>query len=180
MLFWHVAGVLLLFRYVFRDPKVDVRFLTVGALLPNLVDKPLGTLLRPDFFGADRIYGHTLLFSTSIMVVALVATRRGRVRRRWMAVAIGAMLHLVLDGMWTSGATLFWPVLGWAFDPGVTPYWDGFVQRELVSAQTLLQEIVGLGYLGYVWGISGLSDPVTRASFFRNGRLADAPPRVQT
>jgi len=171
VLFWHIGGVLALFRYVFRDPKVDVRFLTLGALLPNLVDKPLGTLIFPDYFEVDRLYGHTLLFSTLIMVVTLLVTRRGRVRRKWMAVAIGAMLHLALDGMWTSGAVLFWPLLGVTFPTGVVPYWAGFLSRELWSIPMLISESFGLAYLVLLWRRSGLSDEQVRAGFLSTGRL---------
>lgn len=172
MLFWHLGGTLLLFRYVFRDPKVDVRWLMLGAVLPNLVDKPLGTLLAPAFFGADRLVGHSLLFSTVIMTTALLVTRRGRRRRAWMAVAIGAMLHLVLDGMWTSAETFLWPFLGWGFTPGVGGYWDGFVANQLLVPSTIVQEILGLAYLLYMWRKAGLSEPALRQRLVRTGRLA--------
>lgn len=171
MLFWHIGGVILLFRYVFRDPKVDVRFLALGALLPNLVDKPLGTIAFADDFGADRIYGHTLAFSTLIMIVTLLGTRRGRVRRQWMALAIGAMLHLVLDGMWASGAVLFWPLLGAEFPMGVVPYWEGFFQREVWSWGTIITELAGLLYLVYLWFLCDLSDHRARTTFLSTGRL---------
>lgn len=177
MLFWHLAGVVLLFRYVFRDPKVDVRFLALGAIAPNIVDKPIGTILMPSL-GADRVFGHTLLFSVVIMSITLLATRRGQRRRRWMAVAIGAMLHLVLDAMWASGATLFWPALGWDFAPGITPYWDGFLERELITAQTLVQEVVGLVYLAYLSLAHGLTDKPTRRTFLQDGRLRPVDPTL--
>lgn len=171
MLFWHIGGVVLLFRYVFRDPKVDVRFLALGALLPNLVDKPLGTIVFADYFGADRIYGHTLAFSTLIMAVVLLTTRRGRVRRQWMALAIGSMLHLVLDGMWASGGVLFWPLLGVKFPAGVVPYWEQFFQREVWSWGTMSSELVGLLYLVYLWVLCDFSDRGVRKTFLSTGRL---------
>ena len=49
MLFWHLGASLWLFRWIFRDPKVDVRFLFLGAILSDLIDLPIGT-----FFLADR------------------------------------------------------------------------------------------------------------------------------
>src|SRR5690606_23935305 len=48
MLFWHLGAILWLVRWLFRDPKVDVRFLFLGALLPDLIDIPVGTLLLAD------------------------------------------------------------------------------------------------------------------------------------
>ncbi len=170
MFFWHIAGAILLFRWIYRDPKVDIRYLALGALLPNLIDKPLGTIIAPGL-GSDRLIGHTLLFGSVIMVVALLATRRGRRRRKLMAVAIGALIHLVLDGMWASGQTFLWPFLGFDFSPGVQPYWGGFLDRELNLA-TIVQEVAGLAYLGALWVIAGLNDPEKRQTFIETGRLA--------
>ena len=169
MFFWHIGGAILLFRYVFRDPKVDIRFLVFGAVLPNLIDKPLGTILVPSL-GSDRLIGHSLLFGTVIMIVVLLATRRGRVRRRWMALAVGVLFHLVLDGMWTSGQTFLWPFLGFDFAPGVQPYWDGFLEREL-TLLAIGQEIAGLAYLAFLWVRSGLGDAAVRRQFLESGRL---------
>lgn len=169
MLLYHVAGALLLFRYVFRDPKVDVRMLALGAILPNLVDKPIGTLLWADYFGADRLIGHSLLFPTTIMIGALVVTRRGRRRRAIMAVAIGAMLHLLLDGMWTSATTFFWPFFGWAFEPGLPDYWGHL--GEVFTPIALLKEALGLAYLVYLYRTLNLSDRNTRQDMLTTGRL---------
>ncbi len=159
--FYHVAGVVAVFRYVFRDPKVDVRLLAFGALLPNLIDKPLA-LLAPQL-GSDRLLGHSLVFSSAVMVAALLVTRRGRRRRAWMAVAIGAMIHLVLDGMWTAGQTFLWPFLGWAFAPG--PILEPWLNWPLVAAQ----EAAGIAYLAVLWRRFGLSD--RHHQFWATGRL---------
>ncbi len=169
MLLYHVAGAILLFRYIFRDPKVDVRLLAFGAILPNLIDKPLGTLLWPDYFGADRLFGHSLLFPTAIMVVALLATRRGRRRRGIMAVAIGAMLHLLLDGMWTSTSTFLWPLFGAAFEAGRPDYWGSL--GAIFTPTAMIQELAGLVYLVYLYRTLGLSDPDTRRAVLATGRL---------
>lgn len=167
MLLYHVAGALLLFRYIFRDPKVDVRFLVLGALLPNLIDKPLGTIFAPDFFGADRLVGHSLLFATLLMVVTLLATRRGRRRRALMAVAIGSFLHLVLDGMWTSTETFLWPLFGTNFEPGMQPFWSA----ELFTPLAIVQELGAALYLWYLWKRTNLADPNVRQEFRATGRL---------
>ena len=169
MLLYHVAGAILLFRYVFRDPKVDVRLLALGAVLPNLIDKPLGTVLWPDYFGADRLFGHSLLFPTAIMVVALLVTRRGRRRRGIMAVAIGAMLHLLLDGMWTSTSTFLWPLFGVAFEPGRADYWGNF--GAILTPTAIVQELAGLAYLVYLYRSRGLADAGARRAVLATGRL---------
>ena len=42
MLFWHVGGAVFLFRALFKDPDVDLRFLMAGAVLPDVIDITVG------------------------------------------------------------------------------------------------------------------------------------------
>ena len=173
MIFWHLGGTIAIFRYVFRDPKVDLRFLALGALLPDLIDKPLGTILFPSLFNNNsQVIGHTLLFSMLLMSVVLLATRRGRVRRRWMALAIGSLTHLVLDAMWTVQETFLWPAFGWAFPPGQSQYWSGLLERILAEPWTIVLEVIGLAYLIFLYRKSGLNEPERRAELLRTGRVA--------
>ena len=173
MIFWHVGGTIAIFRYVFRDPKVDMRFLALGALLPDLIDKPLGTTLFPDVFNSSsQVIGHTLLFSMVLMSVVLVATRRGRVRRRWMALAIGSLIHLLLDAMWTVQETFLWPAFGWEFPPGLPEYWSGLLERLFSDPLRIVQEVVGLGYLVYLFRKARLHEPERRSELLHTGRLA--------
>ena len=173
MIFWHVGGTIAIFRYVFRDPKVDLRFLAVGAILPDLIDKPLGTMLFPALFNSNsQVIGHTLAFSTVLMAAVLLATRRGRVRRRWMALAIGSLIHLLLDAMWTAQETFLWPAFGWEFPPGISQYWSGLLERLLSDPWRIVQEAVGLGYLIYLYRRARLSDPARRSELLRTGRVA--------
>ena len=173
MIFWHLGGTIAILRYVFRDPKVDLRFLALGALLPDLIDKPLGTMLFPGAFNdSGQVIGHTLLFSLVLMSVVLLVTRRGRVRRRWMALAVGSLLHLVLDAMWTVQETFLWPAFGWDFPPGVPEYWSSLLERVLADPWRIVQEVAGLGYLIYLYRKAQLGDPVRRAELLHTGRVS--------
>ncbi len=121
MLFWHVGGSILLFRYLFRDPAVDLRFLAIGAVLSDLIDKPIGRIIWADELQTGRVYGHTLLFFVVVLTGVMVLTGRGTPqRRRWVAVAVGVMFHLLLDAMWVTPETLFWPLFGWQFSRPVS------------------------------------------------------------
>ncbi|HKZ30119.1 MAG TPA: metal-dependent hydrolase [Acidimicrobiia bacterium] len=172
MIFWHVGGTIAIFRYVFRDPKVDLRLLALGAILPDLIDKPLGTILFPSLFNANsQVIGHTLLFSTVLMSVVLLTTHRGRVRRRWMALAVGSLIHLLLDAMWLVQETFLWPAFGWEFPPGMAEYWSGLLERLFSDPWRIVQEVVGLGYLIYLYRQNRLSDPERRSELLRTGRL---------
>jgi membrane-bound metal-dependent hydrolase YbcI (DUF457 family) len=172
MIFWHIGGTIAIFRYVFRDPKVDLRFLALGAILPDLIDKPLGTMLLPALFNdSSQVIGHTLLFSLVLMSVVLLTTRRGRVRRRWMALAVGSLLHLLLDAMWTVQETFLWPAFGWDFPPGTPEYWSGLLERLFSDPWRIIQEAIGLGYLIYLYRKARLNDPERRTELLRTGRV---------
>lgn len=170
MIAWHLGATLFLFRWIFRDPKVDVRFLALGALLPDLIDLPLGTVLLAERLSTGEAYAHTLLAPTVVALVVLVATRRGRRRRAWMALVVGMFFHLLLDGMWAKTEVFAWPFFG-AIPFGPSPYWEGLVDRALSDPWRWIRELVGLGYLAVVWMRSGLRDPARRHSLVRTGRL---------
>jgi hypothetical protein len=42
VLLWHVGATIAFVRYAFRDPNMDLRYLALGAVLPDLIDTPLG------------------------------------------------------------------------------------------------------------------------------------------
>ena len=170
MIAWHVGAILFLFRWIFQDPKVDVRFLVLGALLPDLVDIPLGTILLSDQIGAPESIAHTLLAPTLVTVVILLSTRRGRRRRAWMAMIVAWFLHLLLDGMWTADQVFFWPFLGLEF-PAVDDFWGGLVERTLSDPWRWVAEIAGIAYLSWLWRRLDLSRPDARRRVLETGRL---------
>ena len=172
MLFWHVGASVLLFRYLFRDPGVDLRFLAAGAIVSDLLDKPIGRVFWADTFGTGRIYGHTLLLFVIVLVAVMIFSVRGtQPRRRWLAFTVGVMFHLILDGMWLSPETLLWPLFGWEFPQSVENYWSGLLGRLFSDPLVLAQEALGLGYLIYLWRRVGLGDPQRRARLYAEGTI---------
>jgi len=172
MLFWHVGGSIWLFRYLFRDPGVDLRFVAVGAILSDLIDKPVGRVLWADTFQTGRIYGHTLLFFVLLLTAVMLITTRGTPqRRRWVALAVGVMFHLILDAMWMIPETLFWPFFGLDFPASIDDYWSGFFGRLLSNPRVIVQEVVGALYLGYLWRSAGLSDSLRRKELLQGGTI---------
>lgn len=150
---------------------MDVRFLVAGAILPDLVDMPIGTVFAADRFSTGELWFHTLLAPTLLVVGILILTRRGARRRAVMALAVGMFFHLLLDGMWTSTEVFLWPLFGTGFPAGPQPYWDGIVDRALSDPWRWVREAVGIAYLIGLWRGSGLSDPAARQELARTGRL---------
>ena len=91
-----------------------------------------------------------------------------------MPLAVGVLVHLFLDLMWTDTETLWWPFLGLDFTPveaaGVWDYTLDLLRSPVIWAG----ELVGLVYLVYL-GIKGrLRSVEARRLFWSTGRI-DVP-----
>jgi hypothetical protein len=100
---------------------VDKRAFFVGALLPDLIDKPLyyvPTWLTGKHGAAAGILSGTHLFAhTGLFLLVLTVTGLVTRSRPLRAMAIGVATHLVLDfvGLSMNLGTLLWPLFGWHF-----------------------------------------------------------------
>ncbi|MET0832106.1 MAG: metal-dependent hydrolase [Acidimicrobiia bacterium] len=173
MIFWHAGATIAITRATFRDPRMDLRFLVLGALLADVVDTPVGLALF-DRFHTVRLVTHTLLVSAVVMVAVVMRTRRGRPRKRWMLIAIGMLLHLILDAMWQDQETLWWPFLGVGFTPSGAASARDYVVSVLTDPRVWLMEAIGLAYLVVLAGRARLLDPVVRSRFLATGTV-DVP-----
>jgi len=171
MLFWHVGATIAFTRYAFRDEAMDLRFLAFGAILPDLIDTPIGFAFWSTFRSV-RLASHTLLLVTVLLVAVMVATRRGRPRKRWMPLAVGVLIHLVLDGMWRSPETLWWPLLGWDFDATIYQTVWTYLEWLLTDPRTWAFEGVGLVYLAVLARRSNLGDRDARRTLLTKGRVS--------
>ena len=143
MLFWHVGGAILLFRWIFRDPKVDIRLLVLGAVLPDVIDALLGLVIGGP---TTQRVGHSLVLPSLAAVGVLVATRRGRKRRMLMTIVVAWLFHLVLDGVWLREDVFLWPVFGWELaSPPAGTIWE-----RAAEPWRWIKEALGLAYL---WGL---------------------------
>jgi len=156
MLLWFAGMAFLIVWTVFKDTAIDYRLVMAGAVLPDLVDGPLG---------GPRVL-HTLTFSVVLLVGVMLATRgRRTLRRRLLALPIGTFCHLVLDATWTRTVTFWWPFLGRQLSEQGLPS----LQRPV----PLLVVLEVLGLLALVWchGRFRLGEPDRRRQFLRTGRL---------
>lgn len=170
MLFWHVGATIAFTRYAFRDEAMDLRFLALGAVLPDLIDSPIGLVFWSQF-QTVRLAAHSLMFAALLLVVVMAGTRRGRPRKRWMPLAVGVLLHLVLDGMWRFPPTLWWPFLGWEFDATSFASVGDYLAWLLTDLRTWGLEAVGLAYLAALAYRADLGDPDARRFLITTGRV---------
>ena len=145
MILWHVAGSIFLFRWIFRDPKVDLRLLILGAVIPDAIDLIAGVLLGDP---NRQRWGHTLIVPTVAAIVILLTNRRGRRRRQLMTIVVAWLFHLVLDGVWVREQTFLWPLFGLEF----APWPEGTAwSRALSDPWRFVKEGAGFVYLVLLW-----------------------------
>ena len=147
---------------------MDLRFLALGAILPDLIDTPIG-IVGWSSFGAVRLASHGILFGSLVMVVVLIFTRRGPVRKRWMLLATGVLLHLLLDAMWNLPETLWWPLLGTEFSATGLSTYGAYVGALFTSPVVWGGEALGLIYLLALARRADLRDPAELRTLWRTG-----------
>jgi membrane-bound metal-dependent hydrolase YbcI (DUF457 family) len=128
---------------------IDIRLLFIGALLPDIIDKPLGQLILRDSISNGRIFAHTLLFFIIIALAGLYLYSRRR--QRWLLViAFGILMHLILDAMWETPRTILWPLYGLAFPREDLGDWVSETLLALVKNPAVyIPELIGAVIL--VW-----------------------------
>ncbi len=173
MLLWHLGATVALVRYAFRDERMDLRFLLLGAVLSDVVDTPVGLVFYGSV-GSVRLVGHSLLFASVVMVIVLLRTRRGRPRKRWMPLAVGLFVHLFLDAMWADPESLWWPFLGLDFSPADGAGVGAYLSAVLGDWRVWALEAVGLVYLVVLARRAGLGEAAARREFAATGRV-DVP-----
>lgn len=164
MILWF-AGVSFVFVWwVFRSPALDYRLVMLGAVLP------VGDV----FLGGPRVL-HALLAPVALMGVLMLATQKRRlVRRRWIGIPIGMMMHLALDGIWARPKVFWWPFFGLDFGSGGVPEFGH------PAAIALLLELVGIGCFIWAWRAFDFADRNVRDRFLRTGHLSRSVPQPPT
>ena len=181
LLFGHVGLTIGLARALRRE--VDVRWVAVAAMLPDIIDKPLRYFIAPAFTqGNTRTVGHSLTVLLVGMVVVLLLRRTIRGAG---AVALMLPMHLLLDGMWTPDlrVSVLCPWAGNRFPPlyeeGMLGVWN-HLMRNLSDPVNLAGELGGMVVLGYLWRWCGLSSAARRAHVWKTGMLVPVPMVIQS
>jgi hypothetical protein len=146
-----------------RFSPVEKRAFFLGALLPDLIDKPLfyipfwltsGRDAAAGLLSGTHLFAHTGLFLMTLVIAALI-TRSLPLR----AVAIGVATHLVLDcvGLSMRLGTLLWPLFGWHFP--TYPFRNlGQHLATILNPVTMAGELFGAAILGWdYWKARGRS-----------------------
>ena len=154
MLLWFVGPSILIVWLVFRSPAADYRLVALGSLIP----------LIEIAFGQPRLF-HSLTGAAVLLAAVMVGARGHRlVQRALLAVPIGVLLHLVLDGAWTDTHAFWWPLFGWSWSDAELP--------ELGRGTfNVVLEVVGALACWYAYRRFRLHEPDRRSHFVQTGRV---------
>jgi hypothetical protein len=137
-----------------RFSPVERRAFFVGALLPDLIDKPLYYVpawltgrhgAAAGILSGTHLFAHTGLFLLLLAVAGLITRSRPL-----EALAIGVATHLVLDfvGLSMNLGTLLWPLFGWRFP--TYPFRSlGEHLVTIFNPITFIGEVLGAAILGW-------------------------------
>jgi hypothetical protein len=132
---WFAAPAVLGAWQVLRDARFDYRLIALGALAPAVLDAPVG----------HRALAHTLVFAVgSLALVMLVTINRRTLRRHLIALPIGFLGCLVLDGVFANKALFWWPAFGDWGDTAIVPPVGWLLAREALG-------LVAAGYVLRLW-----------------------------
>jgi membrane-bound metal-dependent hydrolase YbcI (DUF457 family) len=132
----------------------------LGAVLPDLIDKPIGEILLADSLSNGRLMAHTLLFAGICALIGLALYRR-RSDPSGLALSGAVLLHLGEDQMWRIPETLFFPLFGLAFPQGIVEahWWEYFIAAFFRTyslapdaAFALYSELIGITALALFAG----------------------------
>ena len=134
-------------------PKINYLFIALGAILPDLIDKPIGRILLGESVANGRLFGHTLLFVLILITTGFFLKNH---RNEIFCLAFATFLHLCEDRMWEMPATLLYPLYGFGFPKGIVigeNWYDYFLLVFNGSYQPSLSyvfvsEVMGIVILG--------------------------------
>jgi uncharacterized membrane protein len=92
---------------------------TIGAVLPDLIDKPLGYLIVPSI-GYGRFIFHNLILAVVLFIAGYLVWKY-YASPVLFALDLGIISHQVLDSMWENPKMWIYPVLGTEIPHAASP-----------------------------------------------------------
>ena len=155
MFFWFLGIGVVLVAWVFASPLLDYRLVMVGSVLPVVELIVEGPWVL-----------HSLVAPVAVMAAVMLAFQGRRLKqRRWLGLAIGLFMYLVLSGSWRLTTTFWWPLFGWRPDGADIPTWPPL-------GLAVVMELAGIAALGWAYRRYGLDAPARRDRFVRSGHLS--------
>ena len=115
---------------------LDYRFAAAGALLPDLIDKPLAWFLVPSL-PDDHLWAHSVWLPAILIGVGLLMGGRAGDARLFL-LGLGALTHLIFDPVGADPDKLFWPLFGTSIS-----YARGYLFESPIRGEVMEVLIIG-------------------------------------
>ena len=129
----------------------DYRLVALGALLPDIIDKPLAWFILGDRVEDDHLLAHTLAFGLVLAIPALYLAWRGQ--NGLISLTVGVLAHRLCDPMWPEPETALWPLYGWTFHHSTTPYFWIYLFLEILAAVIVVRVLRQLWRRDRMWSL---------------------------
>lgn len=139
--------------------SLDFRYVVIGSMLPDVVDKFASLLTAGDIFTNGRAFGHSLLF---VLLLSL--------KGDFIWLAGGSLVHDILDNFWAFPGTFFWPLMG-NFASYSVPDIGYWIDNILLQPYTIFGETAGFLTLMHILFKHKLYNKDNMAHFLRTGEL---------
>jgi membrane-bound metal-dependent hydrolase YbcI (DUF457 family) len=103
-----IAGFILYEMY--HDQNAIV-FCSLGSVLPDIVDKPLGHIVLTSVLDNGKIYFHSLIIFLLFFMTGILVWKYYR-SHSFLYVALGIIIHQLVDLMWKRPVNWYYPFLG--------------------------------------------------------------------
>jgi len=121
---------------------IDYRFVLLGSMFPDIIDKPLGMLIFANLIANGRVYTHTLLVNLIFILIGIYLLKKKRFN--FFIFSVSSCSHLILDEMWLDLQTLLWPLYGWGFPKeDISHWWENIFQGLFTNPWVYVPEIIG-------------------------------------
>jgi membrane-bound metal-dependent hydrolase YbcI (DUF457 family) len=169
VILWYMGLATLIVYVTLGRRRIDYRYVLIGAVAPDALDAVVGLALFGD--ATHRRIGHSLT-AVVVIAVAIILAFRGERRLAVFGLAVGWLLHLVGDGMWSWPRTFLWPAFGPEFGagPAMPVSTDAFIE-PLDHVATWTKELVGAVLLLWFWVAFRLGETGRLRLFLRDGYL---------
>lgn len=137
------AGIMLILFLILGKKKLiftaDFRLIILFSMIPDLIDKTVGHVMLAPVLNNGRIFGHTFLF---LIVSTLVCI--GLFKKYFWIYSIPIYAHHLLDTIFLTPKTFFWPLFGFGFESYDFNPFDHWYEIITTDPFTVIGEIVGL------------------------------------
>jgi len=145
-----------------RDKKfsIDYRYVLIGSVLPDIIDKPLEMIVNHAFPPHGRMYAHTLLFAAILMIIGMIYNFK---YKNVFIFGVCSFIHVLIDGMWMDPKVFLFPLFGFNLS-GPNVYNHELVMSSIFQsyAYLIIGELLGI-YLLYRFAKEMLS--IKQSSF---------------